>query len=186
MPVSDELAALLKALEEELVDLVPRLLASRTFPHPIATAFIVYNDTTCIDGDELFVQVLTDDHKHALMASDDGSLGWWNVNQLNWKNGELFYPMQLNVDFKKCYGLVSDMPEEDTAHVDLMPLRHALHTVARRLNSWNWSSVLNVTDDFVFTVTDSSALLYLDSLSECIPEDKLAVLRGNGSIPAGS
>lgn len=186
MPISDELAALLRALEKELIVLLPRLLASRSFPHPISTAFVVYNDTTCIDGDELFVQVLTDDHKRFLMANDDGSFGWWNVNQLNWKNGELFYPMQLAMDFKKCYRLISDMPEEDTASVDLMPLRQALHAVARRLNSQNWSGLLNVTDDFVFTVTDSSGLLYLESLSACIPEEKLAVLQGNGSIPTGS
>ena len=81
----------------------------------------------------------------------------------------------LDLMIRACYKILTDASNEED-EVQLRPLREMMWRIARKLNSLDWTGVLETTDDFVVFASDWSGFWVLEDLKNSLPAEKRRLL----------
>lgn len=167
-------ASVSKELEEELLRIIPLALQAAAIPDPLYCVFLTY----CSSGWNLLpVLCLASVKDRELCDYGDGDFDTESM----WLTSELKH------------GLWIDLPDDGLserwslfyqlmgAAEDFGTCPKMLRRVAKRLNEQDWTGTLPVTDDFIFTASDTSDRYDTrDDLPPSVPAKRLALLKKRG------
>jgi hypothetical protein len=163
-----------KELEEKLVEIIPPALTGATIPDPLYCVFLTY----CSSGWDLRPNLCLAPVKDRELC--DYGDGDFDVEGM-WSTAELKHALWLDLDddaLSDRWGLFYQLMggAEDFSNCPKL-----LRRVAKHLNSQDWTGILPVTDDFIFTAVDTSdGVMLEEDLPPSVPPKRLSLLRKRG------
>lgn len=173
---------LLKDIETQLTKNIPVAVQQANITSAVYAVFICY----CAEDPSAGWP------PHLIIALD--SYRQQNLNQYGSGSSSLYYelwhPQELDtnpsveIESDKLADLCEQLVEFMPAEVDYAPIRKMLRDVAARLNDYDWSRVLQITDDFIVAAVDASAEEDpIEDIKAASPNEKIDLLLARGLLP---
>ena len=166
-----------------LLEAIPKLLTQLNYDDPICIVRVFYYDTHAPYAYLDFRCVSSSDRGELFPDDEEGDFeALWGSGEECGDQPSISIPedcpdnARLTGCFSEIYGLIGN-------DESLMPdYRDCIRSITKQLNTIDWASVWNVTDDFVIAPADGS-MHFADDAADVIhgvPETKVALLRERG------
>ncbi|MGC5286247.1 hypothetical protein [Micromonospora sp. DT231] len=171
-PAGFDLDAACRALEDELVALIPDAAALLPVDDPVACLALSYAGPAQLS---LGISAATTDERDELRTVEARAA--WSPADFDTSTDIDLGPSRL---IRQELALL-DADDPDVS-AGSETLRRLLCAVAARLNLRDWSATLPVTDDFVVYAVDLELVDLERNLTSCLPPDRLALIRERGLL----
>ena len=184
---TNNLKQLLKRLEETLIAAIPLTIQEMGVKERAYCVFIVFHDTTVYDdyrpnlvvAPERLRRELFDTELHAADIVWNPSL--LDVHELA-PGGCPNAPGLQELCHEIYRILIRDRQDRCNEHELLSPVRSTMHRVAASLNQFQWSEVLEITDDFIVVAIDDLGLDPQADIKACVVPERIALLDSRGLL----
>ncbi len=181
---SDQLTELLNDVEEFLVENIPVAVKNEKFTDPVYGLILIYTGVDSdITGYPPPLLLPTVKYRDQIESGEPpGDWGWgymlWSSCEMSGRTG--IYDAYCDApDLRKKLELIFDLTIG--TDVGYEPVRNMFQRVVRRLNQVDWSTILNVSDDFIVVASDNHGE-FTENLEEYITPEKIRLLKERGRL----
>lgn len=168
---------LAKVIEEKLVRLVPATLRSAGISEAVYGVLLAYNSQS--PGLLPRLGVGLERQRRAWVAEHGkGAKHYlWNLPEFEWSGEEAQLDLMGDAELAAACGLFN---QQLALKATCAPARSVLNQVARRLNDFDWTGTLDVTDDFVVVAYDDEEINFGRDWKAGVDPGRIALLKARG------
>lgn len=168
---------LAKAIEEKLVRLVPETLRCAGISEAVYCVLLAYNSQSPELSPRMGVGL---ERQRRVWVAEHGKGAKhyvWNLPEFEWSGEEAELDLTGDAELSAACGLFN---QQLALKGTCGPARTVLNEVARRLNDFDWTGSLDVTDDFVVLAYDDEEIDFGRNWKAGVPAGRLALLKARG------